>query len=350
MRQGTITETELRSQPDRWQLILDRAADFDLRARLDLKAFDEVVMFGSGTSYYLALAAAEGIEARLGLRTRVLPSCDLILHGDRYLPGPGARRLAIGFSRSGESSEAVIAARGLVGRGTPLLAVGCESESTLMRLAGHRLLVAEGREDGFVMQRSFTCMLLAAHLMTLWASEGAVPDGLRALPEFGRAILAQAGTIEAVAQARPFDRFVFLGSGPEAPLAPEGALKLQESAGVTTESYRTLEYRHGPRATGGPCTLVVLFDPGAQPYGLDLVRDLRSQGIAVLVIGEEVDGYAGEAEGAVALGSGLPADLRAPLALLPVHLVALATARRLGRDPDRPEHLAKVVILRDVAA
>lgn len=347
---GTITEAELRSQPDCWQSLIDRAHDFDLRRHLHLDRVDEVVLFGSGTSYYLALAAAEIIESRLGLHTRVLPSCDVFLFGGRYLPTSPDRSLAIGFSRSGESSEAVIAARQLLGRGFPLLAVGCEADSTLMSLAQHRLLVPEGREQAFVMMRSFTSMLLALQLMVLWQADGTIPEVLRSVASHGRAVLAQAPAIQAAASSRNFDRFVFLGSGPDAPLALESALKLQESACVTTEAYRTLEYRHGPRATGGPMTLAVLFDPDVGSYGRDLVRDLEAQGIATMVIAGGGDPYRGEAELVVEIGADLPADLRAPLQLLPVHLLALMTAARLGRDPDRPANLAKVVILADAAA
>lgn len=337
----TVTERELRSQSDQWQAVLARAADFDLRGRVDLGGFDEVVLFGSGSSYYLAMAAGDCLEARVGARVRVLPSCDLLLYEQRYIHGAPARTLAIGFSRSGESSEAVLAARLLIARGHPVMAVGCEAESSLMRLAQHTILVPEGREDGFVMMRSFTCMLLAVQLAALWATEGAVPTALARLPTLGREVLARAAVVREA--TRGIERFVFLGSGPHAPLALEAALKLQESAGVTTEAYRTLEYRHGPRATGGPGTLAVLFDPAVGTYGPDLVRDLRRQGLGVMVIGDELEAYL-EADYRVALASGLADDLSAPLAMLPVHLLALETASRLGRDPDRPENLAKVVI------
>ncbi len=353
---GTVTERELLSQPRSWQTLLTRVRAPEALPRLRLDDFDEIVVFGSGTSYYLALLLAELLYG-LGQRVRALPSCELFLNEGRYLAGREARRLGVGISRSGESSEALIAAEVLKAHGAPLLAVGCDAASTLPRQADFRLVVLEGREDGMVMLRSFTSMLLGFQLFLARAAGSDKPDIDKSntdkpnidkhagLPAAGERVLEQyRPALKTLANRSDFRRFVVLGSGLHYPLAREAALKFQEMAIVTSEAYHTLEYRHGPKATAGTDTLVVLFDSeGHSDYGLDLLEDLTGYGVTSLVVGETAQAYQGVADEVVALESGLSEAARLVLALLPVQLLALETAFRLGQNPDSPRNLSPVV-------
>jgi fructoselysine-6-P-deglycase FrlB-like protein len=113
-------------------------------------------------------------------------------------------------------------------------------------------------------------------------------------------------------------QFTFLGTGWTFGLANEAALKLRESAGMWTESYPAMEYRHGPAAVTGEGSVVWVFGPA--PAGL---------------------------AGDIALAGGLAraTDEDPMAALVRVHLVALAKARAAGLDPDRPRNLTRSVIL-----
>ncbi|HEY0935157.1 MAG TPA: sugar isomerase, partial [Trebonia sp.] len=101
-------------------------------------------------------------------------------------------------------------------------------------------------------------------------------------------------------------------------LANEAALKLRESAGLWTESYPAMEYRHGPAAVTGKHSVVWLFGPVSS----GLIRDIGAAG-------------------------GLAwSDAEEPMAaLVRVHTVALALARARGLNPDRPRNLTRSVIL-----
>ena len=132
---GTVTKRELLSQPERWQALLTRSEATNAFPKLELSAFDDLLVFGSGSSYYLALLVAELLE-QSGKRVRAWPSCELFLD-ERSLTGyDGKKCLGIGISRSGESSEALIAADVLKTHGVPLLAVGCDAASTLPPQSG----------------------------------------------------------------------------------------------------------------------------------------------------------------------------------------------------------------------
>ena len=113
-------------------------------------------------------------------------------------------------------------------------------------------------------------------------------------------------------------QFTFLGTGWTYGLANEAALKLREAAGLWTEAYPAMEYRHGPAAVTGERSVVWLF--GSPPDGL--AGEIAAAG-GTAWIGEED-----------------------PLAeLVRVQMVAVAAARARGLDPDRPRNLARSVIL-----
>ena len=56
-------------------------------------------------------------------------------------------------------------------------------------------------------------------------------------------------------------QFTFLGTGWTYGLANEAALKLREAAGMWTEAYPAMEYRHGPISVTGPGSVVWLLGP-----------------------------------------------------------------------------------------
>jgi fructoselysine-6-P-deglycase FrlB-like protein len=113
-------------------------------------------------------------------------------------------------------------------------------------------------------------------------------------------------------------QFTFLGTGWTYGLANEAALKLREAAGMWTEAYPAMEYRHGPVAVTGEGSIVWLF--GTPPDGL----------------GSEI---------AAAGGTAWFSDENPLAELVRVQRVAVALARARGLDPDRPRNLARSVIL-----
>ena len=115
-------------------------------------------------------------------------------------------------------------------------------------------------------------------------------------------------------------QFTFLGTGWTYGLANEAALKLREAAGMWTEAYPAMEYRHGPVAVTGEGSVVWAF--GIAPDGL--ADEVAEAGGTAWFTGED------------------------PLAeLVRVQRVAVALARDRGLDPDRPRNLARSVILAD---
>ena len=336
---GSITRTELLSQPDHWATLLSRLRSGALSLPAALIGANDYLLVGSGTSYYLALAVADWIRRR-GHSARAVPSCEVLL--DPYeTRTPRGNSVAIGFSRSGYSTELVRAMRHLSDAGMTTLGISCTAESDLVKEADHSLLITEGQEDGLIMLRSFTSMLIAAQWMFGNAEDHAQ---LATLPDAGQAFLGQEPSIHALATRRAFDRFVFLASGSAYPLAVESSLKIQEMAVATSEAYHSLDYRHGPKACADGNTVVFLFALSDREHGLALARDVKALGATLMVLGTDADAYRNIAD--LALAPNGPSDDSAASAalMLPVQLFALATALRRGKNPDAPVNLSRVVV------
>ena len=335
---GTITWAELTSQPEAWASLIARLEAETLTLPVDPAPYAEVLLLGSGSSYYLARAVADWMLRR-GFRARAVASCEVLL--DPYETRPSAgRRLAVGFSRSGRSSELLLANDKLRAAGFDLLGISCTTGSDLLAQVDYPVLVAEGYEDGLVMLRSFTAMLISAQWLFGGAEDHAA---LRQLPQTGRAMLDHAQALRDLAGKRAFDRFVFLGSGPQHALTQEAALKVQEMGMATSEAYYSLDYRHGPKGCANADTVVTLYALSDRGHGLALARDIRALGATLIVVGADAAAYAGIAQHMVVVD--LPGEAAAAALLMPAQMFAYFSALRRGQNPDAPANLSKVVIL-----
>lgn len=336
---GEITWKELISQPHAWEALLSRLESGELTLPVNPADYDEVLLLGSGTSYYLGLALADWMRRR-GISARAIPSCEAIL--DQWeTRKSGLKRLAIGLSRSGRSSELIIAEARLREAGYDTLGVSCSEGSELLVKAQYPLLVSEGYEDGLVMLRSFTSMLIALQWLTGDAADRAE---LAKLPAAGKGIIDDfTAPLTEAAKAKEFDRFVFLASGADYALACESALKIQEMAIATSEAYHSLDYRHGPKACADDNTMLVIYALSDRAHGLSLASDVRDLGASVLVVGTDAAAYSDIATLTVPAVEGMNQGAAAALSLLPVQIFAYATALRRGKNPDAPENLSKVV-------
>ena len=341
---GLTTWNELLSQPDTWQRLIERLDRGPGVPAVSLEDYDEVIALGSGTSYYLALAAADHIRRRCSIDARAVPSCEVMLDAWETRPAPQRRRrrLALAISRSGESSELLAAIKALQAAGVFVLGISCVAESALLARADEAFLIDEGREDGLVMLRSFTSMLIA--LQHLFGTEDD-RAALRALPDAGRQALTHNEEVRALVKRRAFNRFVFLGSGSSYPLALEASLKGQEMSISTSEAYHSLEYRHGPKATADCDTIVTIFTLSDAELGKSLARDVKALGATVLVVGAGAELYAGIADLVIPAAHDADPGRVAPVDLLPLQVLAFETAMRRGKNPDAPVNLSKVVIL-----
>ncbi len=294
---GIWTAREIAQQPALWTKVAQdvmrdapawRAFLEPLLARPDLR----IVLTGAGTSAFVGECLAPALKRRTQRRVDAVATTDLVGSPDTWLE-PGVPTLLVSFARSGNSPESV-AAVAIAEKGVAdchHLIVTCNAEGSLYRQRqrlrhAHALLLPDETNDrGFAMTSSFTGMMLAASLGFDLAPQDALAD----IAACATGVLeTRLPLLENLARSR-FERVVYLGSDAFKGLAREAALKtLELSDGKVVALAETpLGFRHGPKTIVNARTLVMVLlgnDPYTRRYDLDLLNELRSDGVAGKVL------------------------------------------------------------------
>ncbi len=287
-------ESELATQPDCWLRAAGLAAE--LAGVLPARG-ERVAVTGCGTSWFIAQSYAAAREASGQGETDAFAASEF----------PTGRRYdrILTLSRSGTTTE-ILDLLARVGRDVPTVAITADRD-TPIAAAAQAVIALDFADEQSVVQTRFATTelaLLRAHL----------GQDIAPVAQAARQVLAA----PLAAQLTAARQFTFLGTGWTCGLASEAALKLKEAAGMWTEAYPAMEYRHGPIAVTGPESVVWLFSPAPERL-------------------------AGEIAAAGGLAWQCETD---PMAeLVRVHRLAVAAARARGLDPDRPRNLTRSVIL-----
>ena len=346
MAAGQHTLREIQSQPDVWA---EAQAAFDPRHRLlqswlETGAFDQVIVTGCGSTYYLALTAARLLR-QAGCHALACPASELLLHPESIVL-PGHHYLLLSVSRSGSTSETVRAQEQFQAiHDGPIITVTCDASSPLAADAGLVIAIDAAQENSVAQTRSFSSMLLVVQqLAALIAGRDLAAS--RPLPDVCRHLLERYGGLaQSLGENSAISKFFFLGSDALFGIACEAMLKMKEMSLSYSEAYHTLEFRHGPMSMVGEDSLVIgLISPDAARHENRVLQEMAELGATVMAIGQEL----GPHQHQVALPADLPAWC-APVLYLPVlQLLAYQRAIHNGCDPDNPQQLTAVVSLDDI--
>ncbi len=345
MTSGRYTRAEIMSQPDVW---VDALAAFDphrrpLQSMLESRAFDQIIVTGCGSTYYLALTAARLLR-QAGRHALACPASELLLHLNSICI-PGARYLLLSVSRSGFTSETARAQQRFKAKvGGPALTVTCDSHSPLAKAADLAIAIDAAQEQSVAQTRSFSSMAVVLQQMAAHLAGVNLADGY-ALPDYCRHLLERYGDLaQSLGENAAIRKFFFLGSDALYGIACEAMLKMKEMSLATSEAYHTLEFRHGPMSMVGEDSLVIgLISPEGAKQEIRLLDEMAAMGARVLAVGQtRIENHQNVM---------LPADLpawRAPVLYLPVlQLLAYHRAIFNGCDPDKPQNLSAVISLED---
>ena len=161
------------------------------------------------------------------------------------------------------------------------------------------------------------------------------------------AALAHDDDIAAIAPLiAPARDVLYLGRGPDYPLALEGALKLKEISYIHAEGYASGEMKHGPIALIDDKVPVIVLAPSGPLFEKTVsnMQEVRARGGKIVLI-SDADGIAEAGEGCLATIE-MPKvhPLIAPMVYaVPVQLLAYHVAVAKGTDVDQPRNLAKSV-------
>ena len=319
----------------------------------DLASVKRVTIVACGTSFYAGLVAKYWFEQF----ARVPVDIDVASEFRYRAPVLEEGGLALFISQSGETADTLAALRHARGEGQKIAVVVNVPTSTMAREADLLLPTHAGPEIGVASTKAFTCQLavLAALAANLARARGRLsrdeerslvrhlseaPAALNGALAYDESIEAMAGTI---AGARDV---LYLGRGPDYPLALEGALKLKEISYIHAEGYAAGEMKHGPIALIDENVPIVVIAPSGPLFDKTVsnMQEVQARGGKVVLI-SDYDGIAAAGEGCLATIT-MPKvhPLIAPLVYaIPVQLLAYHVAVAKGTDVDQPRNLAKSV-------
>ena len=284
---------ELASQPETWARA---AALSDEQSRLPARGA-RIAVVGCGTSWFMAQSYAWLRETGGHGETDAFAASEAFV--DRGYDA------VVALTRSGTTTEVLQLVENLRGRVRTIGVIG-DAASPLVDLVDDAITLPFADEQS-VVQTRFATTALALFRASLGEDLApAIADAQRVIADDLDPALVDA------------EQFTFLGRGWSVGLAHEAALKMREASQSWTESYPSMEYRHGPIAIAAPGRVTWQF--GEAPEGL--------------------------AADVAATGARFETSTLDPMAeLVRAQRVALARARAKGLDPDQPRNLTRSVIL-----
>lgn len=348
---GRFGLEEILSQPRCWKESLETLASDPQLAEAE-KQFSskcDWTFVGCGSSYYVAQAAAATWMFLTHSAAYAVPASDVLLFPELVIPG-GACCQPVLISRSGHTTEILKVAEVLERkRGIRTLAISCASPQPLEEIVSACLHVLPADEQSTVMTRSFTSMLLGLQLLAARrARDVKFAEGLLRLPgQLEPQLESLRRRIEEFVNSTEFPFYAFLGQGPFQGIANEGMLKVKEMGCSYSQSFHTLEFRHGPKAIVAADTLTIfLLSESGREAEREVLEEVKALGGTTLVVTNEADAATRrDADLLIELGLDVPEFARlAPYAVVG-QLLGLYTGLKRGLDPDRPRHLSRVVML-----
>ncbi len=346
-----------------------RAVEDTLRGRIDFetarvvaqemgvtseaaKKIGRVYFVACGTSAHAAMAGRYWTEQLARIPATVEIGSEVRYRDPVFLPDD----LVVAVSQSGETLDTLAAVKAAKAAGARVLAVANVLDSAIPRVADGALYTHAGPEIGVASTKCFTTqlvalLLLAVHLGrergTLSDAEGRrILDGLCRVPAQMRQILGTSDDIKAVAKSHLRARdMLFLGRGPNFPIALEGALKLKEISYIHAEGYAAGEMKHGPIALIDEEMPVVVIAPRDNHYEKTLsnMQEVRAREGQVIAVASDGDDDVAKVASSVFRVPTAEPEVLPLLTVVPLQLLSYYMADLKGTDVDQPRNLAKTV-------
>ncbi|MCL5772892.1 MAG: SIS domain-containing protein, partial [Firmicutes bacterium] len=338
-QKGADIYNRIHEQPALWQETLDyiNSQKDELVSWFKQEAFDRIILTGCGSSYHVA-AGAEKLLSTVGkLPAYAYPASEILIDSSTVME-PKKKELLIAISRSGETSETVWVAEKLQKKNPSIktIALTCQKDSSIAKLASKTLLFEKAMEDNPIMIKSFSAPLFAFQpLAAAISGDQKYNEEIKKVPSLCEMKKFHSQIQQAAAMK--FNHAIFLGSGVNYPIAMEGMLKLKEMAGISAEAYHSLEFRHGAICAVSPQTLIILLlSENLKSAEEELMREISSMKGQLIVFCEQTENrLQAAAEFVFELHSGLSESARQILLVPYLQLFAFYHSLSRGLNPDK---------------
>jgi glucosamine--fructose-6-phosphate aminotransferase (isomerizing) len=320
------------AQPGALRLVARGQGDAIAAAAARLRALDQVLLTGVGTSWHAALVG-ELLFARvggLGRRARAFHAFELA----SYWPDGDARAGVIGITHRGTNHHTLAAlarARSKGGAG-----VAITGKSTDAVAADWMLRTVDQESSGAHTVSYTTALALLAALAAAVGGQSDTARELDAIPDLVASLLGQESWDDLAARYGSARYFWFVGGGPNTATALEAALKMNEAGHATTAGFNCEQFLHGAWAALEREDVVFLVTPPgpARERCLAVARVVKEIGAPLVALAREDDReLAALATETIAIPE--VDELLSPiLTVVPLQLFVYHAAVRRGVNPD----------------
>ncbi|MCV6614962.1 MAG: glutamine--fructose-6-phosphate transaminase (isomerizing) [Cellvibrionaceae bacterium] len=325
---------------------------FGIKAPDIFDKVQRVQIIACGTSYHSGLVCKYWLEDWAGI------PCDIEVASEyRYrkvVVSPGT--LFVTISQSGETADTLAALR--LAKELDYLAsltICNVPNSSLARESDLVFMTNAGPEIGVASTKAFTTQLVSLQLLTIVlgrrsgiteAKEKEMVQALHTLPKLCEEVLAlDPDVLEMSEHFSEKHHALFLGRGPQYPVAMEGALKLKEISYIHAESYPAGELKHGPLALVDADMPVVAVAPNNELLEKlkSNLEEVQARGGVLYVFADKAAGFSNNGATKVINLPHVPTSLEPIIYTIPLQLLSYHVAVLKGTDVDQPRNLAKSV-------
>ncbi len=337
-----------RVNPADKKVVLQVIEDFDQ----DLANAQPIHVVAHGTSYNSALLFKYWCEALAGVSVNVELASEFRYRKSIISQGS----IVIGISQSGETADTIGALEHAKELGATIIGITNVEGSHIAEMTDAGIFLRAGRELGVASTKAFTAQMTANLMLSLHLAnvKGKLPDNfyqelfeeLQSLPLYIEETLSSIddGIAKALEILKGASSAYYLGRGLSYPVALEGALKIKEIAGIHAEGYAASEMKHGPIGLLGSHMPVVAIATSSSQIDkmISNIMEARARKAPIIAL--------------VSRGNpnNVPADVYIELPevreefspfinIIPLQVLAFRLALLKGKNPDKPEGLAKSV-------
>ena len=325
----------------------------DLKLTKELaNRIDRIVITACGTAAYAGMVGKYLIEKIARIPTEVVIGSEF-----RYSdPIITDRTVVLAISQSGETADTLAAMEEGRRKGAVIWSIVNAIGSQAMRLADGYISMQTGPEIGVASTKAFTAPLIDQYMLAILLADlrGVMDEktrmrlvsDLRLMPDLVGRTLQREGPIQEIAYLLKDVRdCLYLGRGPNMPIAYEGALKLKEISYIHAEGYPAGEMKHGPIALIDEKMPVICLAP-KDPWHekmISQIQQAKARGGTVIAVATDGDETVRNMADHVLWLPDAPWMLVPVIAVLPLQLLAYHIATIRGLDVDQPRNLAKSV-------
>ncbi len=325
----TLMENEIKENFQSMLKTIDSVGEEIDKASDLINAASFVIITGSGTSFNAGHSLLISL-VRNGTPAIEIRAPDFSSYMERPFNG---KVTVVVLSQSGESKDALDAAKIGMESGATVIGVTNEEGSTLAHMSKVCLITAAGREKSVAATKSFTGQLTALLLLKGNIEHVNYTEKIKEIAEWSRRYTEDFSALDGTVKELR-EKIVILGDGYLYTIAMEAALKFRETGNMTTDAYNLREYLHGPIRTLDRDTTVITLgrNDGRHEEVLEAVRKYAG---SIVEIGESTNSN-------IKVMS--VEDCMKPLVYaVPIQMLACSKALSLGLNPDTPDKLTKVV-------